>query len=37
MMQLRKAGKDEVQGNVQSAKKLNTGAKFSTLKQNIVL
>jgi len=37
MMQLRKAGKDEAQGDVQSAKKSNTGAKFSTLEQNIVL
>jgi hypothetical protein len=37
MMELRKAGKDEAQGDVQSARKSNTGAMFSTLEQNIVL
>jgi hypothetical protein len=37
MMELRKAGKDEAQGDVRSAKKSNTGATFGTLEQNIVL
>jgi hypothetical protein len=37
MMELRKAGKDEKQGDLQSAKKSNTGATFSMLEQNIVL
>jgi len=37
MMELRKAGKVEAQGDVQSAKKSNTDATFSTLEQNIVL
>jgi hypothetical protein len=37
MMELRKAGKDEEQGDVRFAKKSNTGATFGTLEQNIVL
>ena len=37
MMDLRKSGEDEAQGDVQSEKKSNTGATFSTLEQNIVL
>jgi len=36
-MELRKTGKDEGQGDLQSAKKTNTGASFSMLEQNIVL
>jgi len=37
MMELRKAGYDEVQGGVQSAKISNTGATFSKLLQNVIL
>ena len=36
MMELRQAGKDEVKGDVQSAKKSNTDAKFSKLQQNAI-
>jgi len=37
MMELRKAGKDEQQGDVKSAKNANTGVKFSKLQQNVIL
>ena len=37
MMELRQAGRDEVQGDVQTAKKSNTGATFSRLLQNVIL
>jgi len=37
MMELRQASKDEVQGNVQSAKNSKTGATFSKLQQNVIL
>ena len=37
MMELRQAGNDEVQGDVQSAKISNTGATFSKLQQNVIL
>jgi hypothetical protein len=37
MMELRKAGKDEVQGDVQSAENANKGATFSTLQQHLIL
>jgi hypothetical protein len=37
MMELRKAGMDEAQGDEQSANKSNTGAKFSKLQQNLDL
>ena len=37
MMELRQAGNDEVQGDVQSAKISNTGATFSKLLQNVIL
>jgi len=37
MMELRKASKDEVQGDVPSAKNSNTDATFSKLQQNVVL
>jgi len=33
MMELRQAGKDEAQGDVQSARNANIGATFSTLKK----
>jgi len=36
-MELRHAGKDEVQGDVQSAKISNTGDTFSKLQQNVIL
>jgi len=36
MMELRQAGMDEAQGNVQSEKKSNTGATFSKLQQNVI-
>ena len=36
-MELRKAGKDEQQGDVKSAKNANTGVKFSKLQQNVIL
>jgi len=37
MMQLRQASKDEAQGDVQSAKKSNTGTTFSKLQQSVML
>jgi len=37
MMELRKASKDEEQGDVQSAEKANTGTTFSKLRQNLIL
>ena len=37
MMELRQASKDEAQGDVQSAKKSNTGATYSKLQQNVIL
>ena len=37
MMELRKAGKDEVQGDIQSAKNVNTGATFRKLEENVIL
>ena len=37
MMELRQASKDEAQGDVQSEKKLNTGATFSKLHQSVIL
>jgi hypothetical protein len=37
MMELRQADKDEVQGDVQSAKNANIGATFSKLQQNLIL
>jgi hypothetical protein len=37
MMELRKAGKDEAQGDVQSAKKSNTGATISKLQHYLIL
>jgi len=37
MMELRKASKDEEQGDVQSAEKANSGAMFSKLQQNLIL
>jgi len=37
MMELRKAGKDEVQGDVPSAKNVNTGATFRKLEENVIL
>jgi len=36
-MELRQASKDEAQGDVQSEKKLNTGATFSKLHQSVIL
>jgi len=36
-MELRKAGKDEVQGDVQSAENANTDPAFSKLQQNVIL
>jgi ribosomal protein RSM22 (predicted rRNA methylase) len=36
MMELRQAAKDEVQGNVQDTRNVNTGAMFSKLKQNLI-
>ena len=37
MMELRQASKNEEQGDVQSAKKSNTGATCSKLQQNVIL
>ena len=37
MMELRQAGMDEAQGDVQSANNANTGATFSKLQQNAIL
>ena len=37
MMELRQAGKDEVQGDVQSAKKANMGTTLSKLQENVIL
>jgi len=37
MIELRQRGKDEVQGDVQSAENENTGAAYSTLQQNGIL
>ena len=37
LMELRKAGKDEVQGDVQSAENANTDPAFSKLQQNVIL
>ena len=37
MMELKQASKDEVQGDVQSTDKVNTGATFSKLQQNLIL
>jgi len=37
MMELRQAGNDEVQGDVQSAMKANTDATFSKLQQKCLL
>ena len=37
MMELRKASKDEVQGDVQSAKNANIGVTFSKLQKNVIL
>ena len=37
MMEMRKAGKEEVQGDVQSAKNDNIGVTFSKLQQNVIL
>ena len=37
MMELRKASKNEVQGDVQSAKNENIGVTFSKLQQNVIL
>jgi len=37
MMELRKAGKDDVQGDMQSAKNANIGVTFSKLQQNVIL
>ena len=36
MMEMRQASKDEAQGDVQSEKNANTGAKFSKLQQNLI-
>jgi len=36
-MEMRKAGKEEVQGDVQSAKNENTDATFSKFQQNDIL
>jgi len=36
-MELRQAGKDEAQGDVQSAKKANADATFSKLQQTFIL
>jgi len=37
MMELRKASKDDVQGDVQSAKNVNIGVTLSKLQQNVIL
>ena len=37
MMELRQAGKDDVQGDVQSAKNADIGATFSKLQHNLIL
>jgi len=37
MMELRKAGKDEPQGDMQSAENANIGVTFSKLQQNVIL
>jgi len=37
MMELRKAGKDEPQGDVQSAENANTGAKYSKLQLTVII
>ena len=37
MMELRKASKDEVQGDVQFAENANIGVTFSKLQQNVIL
>jgi len=36
-MELRQAGKDDVQGDVQSAKNADIGATFSKLQHNLIL
>jgi hypothetical protein len=37
MIELRRAGKNEMQGDVQSAQNANTGATFSKLQQIVLL
>jgi hypothetical protein len=37
MMELRQASKDEAQGDEQSAKNEDTGAKFSKFEQHLIL
>jgi hypothetical protein len=36
MIELRQAGKDKMQGDVQSAKNVNTGSAFSKLQQTFI-